>query len=283
MLLKQFNFHTPKTLESASELYGSLPDVRLQAGGTFLINSLKMLKKRGAKTPRNVISLTHIDELKGIRMNGDQLVIGAMTNIDQIYDSSLLAGNLNLLKVSARHISSQLIRNMATIGGNLTCRYTWTEMPAVMVALEAQMHFKGANGEEEVIRAEDFFKNAAKTDKILTHVTLRKDNGISVAYFRAKKSPYVDIPLLSLGIKTRFVQGKFAETIVAVNNGVAFAQRDRILEDFLNKSRIDKNIPEAALEHLDATIYDARSTDYKKHMFRIGIRHALRDLTGKHA
>ncbi|MBI5150128.1 MAG: FAD binding domain-containing protein [Candidatus Omnitrophica bacterium] len=283
MLLKQFNFHAPKTLESALELYGSLPDVRLQAGGTFLLNSLKMLKRRGAKTPQNVISLAHIDALKGIRMKGDQLVVGAMTNIDEIYDSPFLTGNLNLLKVVAHNISSQLIRNMATIGGNLTCRYTWTEMPAVMVALEAQMHFKGTKGEDEVIGAEDFFKNAAKTDKIFTHVTILRDNGISAAYFRAKKSPYVDIPLLSLGIKTRFVQGKFTETIVAVNNCVAFVQRDRILEEFLNKSRIDQSVPEAALEHLDATIYDARSTDYKKHMFRIGIRQALRDLTGKHA
>ncbi|MBI5415636.1 MAG: FAD binding domain-containing protein [Candidatus Omnitrophica bacterium] len=283
MLLKHFNFHSPKTLESALDLYDRLPDVRLQAGGTFLLNSLKMLKRRGAKTPQNVISLAHIDELKGIKIKGGQLVVGAMTNIDEIYGSPLLTGNLNLLKVAARNISSQLIRNMATIGGNLACRYTWTELPAVMVALEAKMHFKGARGEEEIVAAQDFFKNAAKTDKILTHVTIGKDDGVSAVYFRAKKSPYVDIPLLSLGIKTRFVRGKFTETVVAVNNCVAFAQRDRTLEGFLNKSRIDENIPDVALDHLDPAIYDARSSDYKKHMFRVGIRQALRDLTGRHA
>ena len=67
---------------------------------------------------------------------------------------------------------------------------------------------------------------------------------------------------------------------MAVNNCVAFAQRDRILEEFLNGKSVDKTLAETALEHLDGSIYDARGTDYKKHMFRVGIGQALRDLAG---
>ena len=280
MLLKPFNFHTPNSLESALQAYGSLQDVKLQAGGTFLFNSLKTMKRKGAKTPQNIISLAHIPELKGIEGRGDHVLIKSMTNIDEIHDSPLLTGNLGVLKVAARNISSQLIRNMATLGGNLTCRYTWTEMPAVMIALQARMHFMGVDGKEEIIPAEDFFKNAAKTGKIFTHVSIKKDKDVSFAYFRARKTPYVDIPLLSLCITTRFVKGKFSRTIMAVNNCVAFAQRDRILEEFLNGKSVDKTLAETALEHLDGSIYDARGTDYKKHMFRVGIGQALRDLAG---
>ena len=281
MLLKPFNFHTPNSLESALRAYGSLQDVKLQAGGTFLLNNLKTLRRKGAKTPQHVISLAHIPELKGIADQGDHVVIRSMTTIDEIHDSPLLTNNLAVLRIAAKNISSQLIRNMATLGGNLTCRYTWTEMPAVMIALEARMHFMGIDGKEEIIPAEIFFKNAAKTDKIFTHVSVRKDKDISFAYFRAKKTSYVDIPLLSLCIKIRLTRGKFSETIVAVNNCVAFAQRDRKLESFLNENHVEKNLEEMAMEHLDESIYDARSTDYKKHMFRVGIRHALRDLLGQ--
>ncbi len=280
MLLKPFNLHTPNSLESALQAYGKLLDVRLQAGGTFLFNSLKTMKRKGVKTPQHIISLAHIPGLKGIEDQGDCILVKAMTNIDEIHDSPVLTGNLGVLRAVAGNISSQLVRNMATLGGNLTCRYTWTEMPAVMIALQAKMHFTGVDGREEIVPAEDFFRNAAKTDKIFTHVSIRKDMDVSFAYFRAKKTPYVDIPLLSLCITTRFVKGKFSQTIVAVNNCVAFAQRDRKLEDFLNGKAFDKTLPETAFEHLDEPIYDARSTDYKKHMFRAGIRQALRDLTG---
>lgn len=280
MLLKPFNLHIPNRLESALQAYGNLQDVRLQAGGTFLFNSLKTMKRKGAKTPQHIISLAHIPELKGIEDQGDCVLVKAMTNIDEIHDSPLLTGNLGVLRVVAGNISSQLVRNMATLGGNLTCRYTWTEMPAVMIALQARMHFMGVDGREEIVPAEDFFRNAAKTDKIFTHVSVRKDTDVSFAYFRAKKTLYVDIPLLSLCIITRFIKGKFSQTIVAVNNCVAFAQRDRKLEDFLNGKAVDKTLPETAFEHLDESIYDARGTDYKKHMFRAGIRQALRDLAG---
>jgi carbon-monoxide dehydrogenase medium subunit len=279
MLLRPFNFHTPNSLESALQAYSKLQDVKLQAGGTFLLNSLKTMKRKGAKTPQHVISLAHIPELRGIEDQGDHVVLKAMTNIDEVYGSPLLTGNLGVLRVAARNISSQLIRNMATLGGNLTCRYTWTEMPAVMIALQARMHFMGLDGKEEIVPAEDFFMNAAKTGKIFTHVSVKKDEDIFSAYYRAKKSVHIDMPLLSLCVTTRLVKGKFSQTIVAVNNCVAFAQRDRKLEEFLNGRNIDKTFAKTALEHLDGAIYDARSTDYKKHMFRVGITQALRDLT----
>src|SRR3989338_2241513 len=235
MLLKPFNFHAPNSLESALQTYGSLQDVKLQAGGTFLLNSLKTMKRKGVKTPQHIISLAPIPGLRGVEEQGDHVLLKAMTNIDEIHDSPLLTGNLGVLRVVARNISSQLIRNMATLGGNLTCRYAWTEMPAVMIALQARMHFTGVDGKEEIVPAEEFFKNAAKTDKIFTQASIKKDKDISFAYYRAKKSLPVDIPSLSLCVTTRWLKGKFSQTIVAVNNCVAFAQRDRKLEDFLNR------------------------------------------------
>ena len=147
-----------------------------------------------------------------------------------------------------------------------------------MIALGADMCFVGGDGREEILPAEEFFKNAAKTDKISTHVTIAKEQGASAAYFRVKKSPYVDIPILSLCVKTRFNGKNFEDTIVAVNNGVAFAQRDPTLEGFLNGRPATDQTVEEALARLDSSIYDARSTDYKRHMFRVGIKTVLREL-----
>ena len=168
---------------------------------------------------------------------------------------------------------------MATVGGNLTCRYTWTEMGAVMIALEARMHFLGADGQEEIISAEDFFKNAARSEKLFTHVTLKTNRTAKAAYRRVKKTVHVDIPLLAICIKTEIKAKKWYNTRVGINNGVAFAQRDPVLEEFLNNSSSSINLAKDALEHLTLSIYDTRSTDYKKHIFRVSLKSAIEELS----
>ena len=82
MLLNPLTLHTPKTLSELRELYFKLENVKLQAGGTFLLNALKLSKRKGMKTPENIICLRKVDELKGISADDDQMCIKAMTTID---------------------------------------------------------------------------------------------------------------------------------------------------------------------------------------------------------
>jgi CO/xanthine dehydrogenase FAD-binding subunit len=278
MLLNPLTIHTPKTLPELRELYGQLENVRLQAGGTFLLNALKLQKRNSAKTPAHVITLNKVAELKGIEMKGESLIIKSMTTIDELFDSALLKDNFNVLHTVCRNISTQPIRNMATVGGNLTCRYTWTEMPAAMTGLRARLHFVGKDGATEELGCSEFFQNAAKTDKILTHVSIPLDQKATIAYRRVKKSQFVDIPLLSLMINTHIANGVLSDTIVAVNNCVDFAQRDKKLEDFLNGKKISKTLGAEALEHLTNEIYDRRSGEYKKQMFRVNIKSAINEI-----
>ena len=160
----------------------------------------------------------------------------------------------------------------------MTCRYTWTEMPAAMIGLGATMHFADKDGKASSLPAEEFFKSNAKTDKLFTHVTIKRDPKSSIAYRRVKKTQYVDIPMLSILVKTHFSNDKWNDTIVSVNNCVTFAQRDSKLEGFLNSSRSSKNLGEEALAHMDNTIYDNRSDEYKKHMFQVSMKSAIEEL-----
>ena len=281
MLLNPLTFHAPTSISEVIRLYSSLEGVKLQAGGTFLLNNLKVLKRKGLKTPNHVVSLRNVAELKGITEEGNLLVIKAMTTITDLLESPVLTGNMQILKIAAKNVSTCPIRNMATVGGNLTCRYTWTEMPAVMIGLEADLHFMGTKGQEEVIPAEEFYQKGAKTEKLFTHVTIKKDPQALMAYRRVKKSPNVDIPLLSVLIRTHFIGNRFTNTRVSINNCVGFAQRDYTLEGFLNQSSRSEHIAHEALDHLDEPIYDIRSSDYKKHIFRVSIKDALTELIGK--
>jgi len=281
MLINPLTFHSPSTVQEAASLIASLPEVRIMAGGTFLLNSLKLLKRKGAKTPQHVISLRKVEQLKGVTLAGDELIIRSMTIINDLFENPFLKDNFALLKTVCRNISTNPIRNMATVGGNLTCRYTWTEMGAAMIALQADLHFVDAQGQEEVIKAEDFFKAGAKTQKLLTHVSIKKDPTAFLAYRRVKKTIHVDQPLLAVCVKTHFKDNAFFNPLVSVNNGIAFAQRDHVLENFLNHQPSEIKIAQEALDHLDTNIYDTRSDDYKKHMFRVSLKNCLREIIEK--
>jgi CO/xanthine dehydrogenase FAD-binding subunit len=278
MLLNQLTLHLPKTSLEAARLYKELEDSKVLAGGTFLLNSMKLLKTKGTKTARNILSLAKIDELKGVSLLGDLLTIKAMTRINDLFESPLPDGHLQILHTVCRNISTNPIRNMATVGGNLTCRYTWTEMGAVMIALDAKMHFLGPDGLEDIIAAEDFFKGAARSEKLFTHVTIKTDSTARSAYRRVRKTLHVDIPLLAICIKTQLKGKQWYNTRIGINSGVAFAQRDPVLEDFLNKSSSSGDLGKEALEHLTTAIYDTRSSDYKQHMFRVSLKSAIDEL-----
>ena len=278
MLLNPLTLHLPQTSLEAAKLYKELEDSKVLAGGTFLLNSMKLLKTKGTKTARNILSLAKVDELKGVTFQNDILTIKAMTRINELFESPWLKGHLNILHTVCRNISTNPIRNMATVGGNLTCRYTWTEMGAVMIALDAQMHFLGADGKEDIISAEDFFKNAARSEKLFTHVTIKAQGSSRAVYRRVKKTLHVDIPLLALCVKTDIKAKQWYNTRIGINNGVAFAQRDPVLEEFLNKSSSSPDLGKEALEHLTTAIYDTRSSEYKQHMFRVSLKSAIEEI-----
>jgi len=278
MLLNPLTLHLPKTSLEAAKLYKELQDAKVLAGGTFLLNSLKLLKSKGTKTARNILSLGQVDELKGVSFGGDALTIRSMTRINELMESPLPDGHLKVLHTVCKNISTNPIRNMATVGGNLTCRYTWTEMGAVMIALDAQMHFLGPDGKEDVISAEDFFKNAARSEKLFTHVTIKAKKEARTAYRRVKKTIHVDVPLLAVCVTAEIKAKKWYNTRIGINNGVAFAQRDPVLEEFLNKSSSSPDLGRDALGHLSSPIYDTRSSEYKQHMFRVSLRSAIDEL-----
>ncbi len=278
MLLNPLTFHTPTTLSELNVLLKDLEHYRLQAGGTFLLNALKLLKRNGARTPDHVITLQKIDELRGIMLESDALRIGSMTTIAEIFDDAVATEHFPVLKQVCRNISTQPIRNMATIGGNLTCRYTWTEMPAVCIGLKAMLHFTDHNGKSLSMSAEEFFKNEAKTDNILTHVTLPLNPQRRTSYRRVKKSQYVDIPMLSLLISGEISGGTISDACVSINNCVEFAQRDTTLEEFLNTNQLNDKSVDTITEHLTDAIYDKRGSDYKRHMFEVSLKSAVQEL-----
>lgn len=278
MLLNPLTLHNPKTAVEAARLFKELPEVKILAGGTFLLNSLKLFKHKGNKTVKNVLSLAQVEELKGLSGDKKSLTIRAMTTITDLFESPLLTDNCQIIRGVCQNISTTPIRNMATVGGNLTCRYTWTELPVVLMALDALMYFMTADGTSVEVSTQDFFKNNARSENLFTHAVIPVDPQARLAYRRVRKMSEVDQPLLTVCIKTAPHKRQWSKTRAVVNNGTAFAQRDYQLEEFLNGKTSSPTLGQEAMHHLTADIYDTRSNEYKQHMFRVCLRGAIEEI-----
>jgi carbon-monoxide dehydrogenase medium subunit len=170
MIPAAFDYHAPRTLADAVRLLGELgPEARLLAGGHSL---LPMMKLRFAQ-PAHLVDLNRIDALRGIREEGDTIVIGAMTVENDLIASPLLQRRLPLLPEAARQIGDPQVRNRGTIGGDLAHGDPANDHPALAIALDATLVLAGAGGSRTVAAADFFlgpFATALAEGEILTEV-----------------------------------------------------------------------------------------------------------------
>ena len=159
MIPASFAYHRPSSIKEAVTLLGSLgDDVRTIAGGHSLI---PMMKLRLA-SPAHLIDLAGIADLKGIREDGEDVIIGAMTTQHEVIASDFLAKKIPILSETSIVIADPQVRYVGTIGGNVANGDPGNDMPAVMMCLNATYHAVGKSGERRV-SAREFHQGAYVT------------------------------------------------------------------------------------------------------------------------
>ena len=167
-----FEYHAPQSVEEAVALLDRFGDeAKLLAGGHSLV---PLLKLRFA-TPQHLIDVRKIPGLSGIREDGGTIVIGATTTHRALQTSELVRRKLPLLAEAAARIGDPLVRNMGTIGGSIAHADPAADLPAVLLALGAEMRAAGSGG-QRAIKVEDFFVSLLTTaltpDEVLTEVRI---------------------------------------------------------------------------------------------------------------
>jgi len=156
MIPGAFAYHRPTSIKDAVGLLAQFgDDGRALAGGHSLI---PMMKLRLA-TPANLVDLAGIAELKGVRADGDEMVIGAMTTQHDLIASDLLSEKIPILRETSELIADPQVRYLGTLGGNVANGDPGNDMPAVMVCLNATYQVTGKSGERR-IPARQFYHGA---------------------------------------------------------------------------------------------------------------------------
>ena len=188
MIPGAFAYHRPKSLAEAVTLLADLgEEARPLAGGHSLI---PMMKLRLA-SPEHLVDLRSLGELRGIRAEGADIVIGAMTTQHELVGSDLLAAKLPILRETSLLIADPQVRYLGTLGGNVANGDPGNDMPAVMICLGATYHVAG-RGSERRIAAREFYQGAYFTaleaGEILTAIRIpAPPAGHGYAYEKLKR------------------------------------------------------------------------------------------------
>ncbi|HUJ73226.1 MAG TPA: xanthine dehydrogenase family protein subunit M, partial [bacterium] len=171
MFAAAFEYHAPSSVQEAVSLLGKYgDDGKIITGGMSLIPLMKFRLAR----PAHLIDLRKVADLKGIKEQGGKVVVGARTTHAELEASSLLQSKCPLLAQAAAEIGDQQVRNRGTIGGSIVHGDPGADLPAVMMALDAEMTLMGKSS--RTVKAKDFFVDAlttaAKPDEVLVSVAL---------------------------------------------------------------------------------------------------------------
>jgi len=171
MIPAQFDYHAPKSLDEAIALLRQHEGAKVLAGGQSLIPAMRFR----LALPEVLIDINGITQLDYVKEQNGYLAIGSMTRETTLEDSELVKARYPLLLDTAKVIADPLVRQRATVGGNLAHADPANDHPATMLAYAAQVVARGPSG-ERVIPIDDFFtglfESALKTGEILTEIRI---------------------------------------------------------------------------------------------------------------
>ena len=279
MIPGPFSYHRPESVGDAIKLLASLgEEARPLAGGHSLI---PMMKLRLA-TPGHLVDLHGVAGLKGIRRDGNKIVIGAMTTQHELLASHEIKASLPILQEAAALIADPQVRYRGTIGGNVANGDPGNDMPALMLTLGAAYRLEGPNGAREVM-ASDFYQGAYFTalepGEILTSITIALPAaGHGHAYEKLKRK-VGDYATAAAAVVLTMAGGKVASCAIGLTN----LHETPLLATDAAKAVIGTSLDDASLkkaakaaEAIMSPAADARGpVEYRKHVGGIMVTRAL--------
>jgi carbon-monoxide dehydrogenase medium subunit len=279
MIPGAFSYYRPASLADAVKLLSTLgEDARPIAGGHSLV---PMMKLRLA-TPAHLVDLHGVAGLKGIRRDGDNVVIGAMTTQHELLASEEIRQSLPILQEAAAVIADPQVRYRGTIGGNVANGDPGNDLPALMMTLGAVYRLEGPNGGREVAAGE-FYQGAYFTvlepGEILTAIKIpAAAAGHGYAYEKLKRK-VGDYATAAAAVVLTMAGGRVATCAIGLTNLhetplLATNAAKAVIGTSLDAVTLKKAA--AAAEAIMSPAADARGpVEYRRHVGGIMVARAL--------
>jgi carbon-monoxide dehydrogenase medium subunit len=281
MIPGAFDYFAPSTLpEAIALLQQHGEDAKLLAGGHSLI---PLMKLRLAE-PAYLIDINRIDGLAYIKEEEGELRIGALTREADLDASALVRARYPLLADTARVIADPLVRNMATVGGNLAHADPANDHPATMLAFGAEVVAVGPKGERRIPIASFFtgpFATSLRPDAILTEIRIPLPAARSRGAYLKLERKVGDFATAAVAAQlTLDAGGRCEEVGIGLTNvgltPIKAAKAEAALKGKNPDEATIKRAAELAAEASEPSADLRGSVEYKKDLVRVLTARALR-------
>lgn len=284
MIPAAFDYVRAQTVDEALAALAEHGDeAKLLAGGQSLVPLLRLR----LAYPSVVIDLGRVDELRGVRDDGDAVVIGAMTTHHDVIHDPLVREHFPVLASATAMIGDPQVRNRGTIGGALAHADPAGDLPAVALALDAEMLVRGPRGERHIPAAHffvDYLESALEQDEILVAVRVPKlvgHWGYDYQKFHRVAQAWAIVGACAV---VRRDNGSIAEARIGLTNMGATPVRAAAVESALPGVDVHGGEIRAAADHADEGTEPPADlhaqSDYRRHLARVLTRRAVEHAIG---
>lgn len=277
MISTAFEYSRATSVDDAlAKLRAANGEAKLIAGGHSLIPVMKFRLSQ----PATLIDIARIPELSGIRRKAGKLEIGAGTVHHNVATSAMLQQDCPMLAETAASIGDPQVRNRGTLGGSLAHADPSADYPAAMLALDADVHIKGPDG-ERVVKAPDFFRGLfavdLAADEIIVAVRFTPVRSAAYAKLYQRASHFA---IVGVAAALTVTNGTITSARIGVTGASSHATRLADVEEALvgkpaSASSITAAVGSAgaALEDINSDIHASR--DYRRAMIPVFTERAL--------
>jgi carbon-monoxide dehydrogenase medium subunit len=269
-----FDYEVAASADHAVALLGQHgEDAKLLAGG----HSLLPLMRMRLAAPSVVIDIGRLRDLDYVRENGGTLAVGALATHDQVHRSELLRQHCPLLAHTAGEIGDPQVRHRGTIGGSVAHADPASDLPTVLVALDAELVVHGPAGDRTVPAREFFhgiFESALGPQDLLTEIRVPKvTGGWSYQKFNPRAQDWAIV-----GVAAQVRDGR---TAVALTNMGETPLRAGAVEEALAGGAAPAAAAEQALEGTNPPDDALASAEYRRHLAQVLTRRALEEAAAR--
>jgi carbon-monoxide dehydrogenase medium subunit len=252
--------------------------IKVLAGGQSLVPMMNLR----LVSPKRLVDINRVPGLDRIDVEAGHVVIGARARHSEILGSAIVRRQAPLIAAAYQQVAHRAIRNRGTLGGNLMHADPASELPAVMLALDAEMVLRSRDGERR-LPAEDFFRGtfetAARRDELLTEIHVPLAAGAARWGFEETSQRQGDFALVAVAVRFEIDGGACARSRLAyagvADRAVRLPEVEAMLDGRTPDERAFADVAAAAAEAVDPSEDLHADAAYRRDLVRALTRRAL--------
>jgi carbon-monoxide dehydrogenase medium subunit len=279
----QFDYVAPESVAEAVAALAADEDAKVLAGGQSLLPVLRLR----LSYPTQLVDLRRIGELRGVREDGADLVIGAMTRHSDVITDPLVRQHAALVAEATKTVADPAVRHRGTFGGALAHADPAGDLAAVVVALDAQLVAEGPGGRRTIAASEffqDYLQTSLSPDELLVEVRIPKLEGTWGVHYEKFNRVAQAWSIVAAAVAVRRENGSIAEARVGLTNMGSTPVRAGAVEAALRGAPAEAGaIAEAAAHAADGTNPPedlGGRADYRRHLAQVLTRRAVEKAAG---